>query len=109
MHQDKKIYPANYFTANESVKKRIIADWFVYVTISNVNIATPTVTSSTTNYTRKVENGKDSLGRIIYEKVFGSFTDEKTSGSATVLVNITIMDTGTGDNIYDSTFVTSSS
>jgi hypothetical protein len=91
------------------VKKKIIADWIVYVTISNVNIATPTVTSSTTNYTRQVENGKDSLGRIMYETVFGSVTDEKASGSATALVNITIMDTDTGDNIYDSTFATSNS
>jgi hypothetical protein len=102
--QNNNLYPAKYFTAEEAQQKNIEADWAVYVAVNNVEMEAPVVSTTTNNYTNKVVNGRDSLGRNIYETVYGSVDNETASYASSAEINIDIIEVNTGKFIYSNIF-----
>jgi hypothetical protein len=102
--RNKDNYPAKYFTLVQSEQQNIVADWMVYVTVSNLDMAAPVISTTSTNFTNKVANGKDTLGRTIYETVYGTVINEKATYGVKARISINILEAKTGKNIYDSSY-----
>jgi hypothetical protein len=72
-------------------------------------MAAPVISTSSKNFTNKVANGKDTLGRTIYETVYGTVINEKATYGVKAIVSINIVEAKTGKNIYDSSYSISQS
>lgn len=88
-------YPARFYTDWLAQRDNIQADWTIDLTLKNVNIPTPDVHNYTRNVSAKVENGKDSSGRIIYKTVYATMHIQRKSFNASAQMDINV--TGIAD------------
>ena len=83
---------ARYYTNSQIRNSRIDPDWLVDLGWVNLNIPKSATDKSTKTLSKRIETGKDSTGRPVYETVSGNLTIIKQSLKATGSIELRITD-----------------
>jgi hypothetical protein len=95
-------YPAKFYTDWLAQRDNVSPDWLVDLTLKNVNIPSPDVYNYTRKVSAKVEDGKDTSGRVIYRTVYATLHIQRRSINASAQMDMNITDPVSRKNIlYD--------
>lgn len=83
---------ARYYTNSQARYARIEPDWLVALTWVNLDIPKSSISKSSKTLSRKIETGKDSTDRPVYETVTGELTIIKQNLKATGHLELRIDD-----------------
>ncbi len=92
-------YPAKFYTDWEARRDNITPDWVVDLTLRNLDIPRPYSNNYNRNVSKKIEVGRDTSGRIIYQTVQATLIINKQSFTATAQMDVNITDVVTRKNI----------
>ncbi|MEO6683446.1 MAG: hypothetical protein ABIN48_11555 [Ginsengibacter sp.] len=82
---------ARYYTNSQARNARINPDWLIDLSWVQLNIPQPSVDRSTKSINKKIETGKDSTGRPVYQKVTAELTiiNQKVNATGNLEFRIT--------------------
>lgn len=83
---------ARYYTNSQASYSRVDPDWLVDLTWVKLDIPKSSIDKSTKTLTKRIEIGKDSSGKAIYESASGKLTIIKHSLKATGFLELRITD-----------------
>jgi hypothetical protein len=93
------VYNAKFYSDWEIGRSNIQPDWMVDLILRNIDFSTPINYSSNKQVSNKVEDGKDSSGRILYKTVYATMHINTKSFGANVEMEVNITDIATRGNI----------
>lgn len=96
-------YPARFYTDWEARRDNVKPDWEINLTLRNMNIPRPQNYNYTRNASQRVEVGRDSSGKIIYQTVYARVYITRQSFTANADMDIQITDLATRRNIVNQT------
>lgn len=97
-------YPARFYTDWEARRDDVVPDWEVNIRLSNVYIPRPQTYTYTRNVSQRVEAGRDTSGKIIYETVYATVNISQLSFTANADMELRITDLANNKNIVYNTF-----
>lgn len=97
-------YPARFYTDWEARRDNVVPDWEVNLTLRNIYMPRPQTYTYTRNASQRVEIGRDSSGRIIYQTVYATLNISRQSFTANADMELNITDLATRKNIVYNTF-----
>lgn len=99
-----KRYPARFYSDWEARRENVQPEWSVDLTLRRLDIPRPSIYSYNRNLSRKVENGRDTSGNIIYQQVYATLNIQRQSFSARGEMSVNITDLLTRKNISYNTY-----
>ncbi len=75
--------PARFYTDWDARRKNISADWIVDLTWQNIYVPRPTESNYSRNRSKKIEIGKDTSGKPVYQTVYATVRIIRLSYNAT--------------------------
>lgn len=103
-NSNNKNYAARFYSDWEAQKENIEADWEVNLILRNMEIPQPTRYSYRQNRTAKIETGKDTSGRPIYQTVSATVNLTRYSFTAYASMDVQIKDIVTPKSISNRSF-----
>lgn len=100
-------YPARFYTDWLAQRDNINADWVVDLIVKNVNLPSPTVYNYTRKLSAKVEDGRDTSGKVMYKTVYATLHIQRRSFNATAQMDMRVTDGASEKNILYDTFTDS--
>jgi hypothetical protein len=97
-------YPARFYTEWEARRDNIQPDWVVDLTLHNMNIPRPQTYTYTRNVSKRVESGRDSSGRPLYQTVYATLHINQQSFTARAEMEVNISDLVTHRNITNMSY-----
>lgn len=97
-------YPARFYTQWEARQSNIYTNWVVDLTLRTMDIPRPSVSNYTRNLSKKIETGKDSSSKPIYQTVYATLNVTRRSFTARAEMELRITETGTRKNIANNTY-----
>jgi len=97
-------YPARFYTDWEARRDNIQPDWEVNLTLRNMYIPRPQTYSYSRNASQRVETGRDTSGKIIYQTVYATVNIARQSFTARADMELVITDLVTRKNITSNTY-----
>ena len=92
-------YPARFYTEWEARRDNVQPDWVVDLTLRNMDIPRPYVSSYSRNVSAPIQAGTDTSGKAIYKTVYATLTIQRQSFTARAQMDVTIIDIATHRNI----------
>jgi hypothetical protein len=92
-------YPARFYTDWEARRDNVKPDWEVNLTLRDMNIPRPQTYTYSRNASQRIEIGRDTSGKIIYQDVFARIYITRQSFTANANLEINITDVVTRKNI----------
>ena len=92
-------YPAKFYTDWEARRDNIQPDWVVDLTLRNMDIPRPTVSNYSRNVSNRIETGKDTSGKPIYQTVNATINISKQYFTARGQMDVNITDAVSRKNI----------
>jgi hypothetical protein len=100
-------YPARFYTDWLAQRDNINADWVVDLIVKNVHLPSPTVYNYTRKLSAKVEDGRDTSGKVMYKTVYATLHIQRRSFNATAQMDMRVTDGASEKNILYDTFTDS--
>lgn len=100
-------YPARFYTDWLAQRDNINADWVVDLVVKNVHLPSPTVYNYTRKLSAKVEDGRDTSGKVMYKTVYATLHIQRRSFNATAQMDMRVTDGASEKNILYDTFTDS--
>lgn len=100
-------YPARFYTDWLAQRDNINADWVVDLTLKNVNLPSPNIYNYTRKLSAKVEDGRDTSGKVIYKTVYATLHIQRRSFNASAQMDMSVNDGASKKNILYDTFTDS--
>lgn len=97
-------YAARFYTDWQARRDNIQPDWVVDLTLRNMNIPYPTTYNYRRNASQRVEVGRDTANRPIYQTVYATVNITRRSFTASADMELRIKDLQTGRNISSRNF-----
>ncbi|MBL7701021.1 MAG: hypothetical protein JNM14_02125 [Ferruginibacter sp.] len=97
-------YPARFYTDWEARREEVVPDWEVNIRLSNVYIPRPQTYAYTRNAGQRVEAGRDSSGKIIYQTVYATINISRQSFTANADMELRINDLAANKTVVYNTF-----
>lgn len=97
-------YPARFYTDYEARRDNVVPDWEVNIRLSNVYMPRPQTYTYTRNASQRVEVGRDSSGKIIYNTVYATLNVSRQSFTANADMELRITDLSNNKSIVYNTF-----
>lgn len=91
--------PAKFFTDREAYMANIAVDWLIDITWTTLDIPYPLTQNSVVNRSKKIEVGKDTLGKPMYKTVTATVHVSRTYFTARGGIECRVTDAYTRDNI----------
>ncbi len=91
-------YPAQFYTGWQAERSGINPDWIVDLTLRNIDIPRPTVYNYSRSVSKKIEDGKDSLGKFMYKTVYATLHIQRQSFRAQATLDMNITESATRKN-----------
>jgi hypothetical protein len=92
-------YPAKFFTDWEARRDNIQPDWVVDLTLRNMDIPRPSISNYSRNVSNRVETGKDTSGKPVYQTVHATLNISKQFFTARGQMDVNITDAVSRKNI----------
>ncbi len=102
--QNSRRYPARFYTDWEARRENVRPDWVVDLTLRNMDLPRPTNYNTTRNVSKKIETGRDTSGKIIYQTVYATLNISRQSFTARGEIEVNITDAGSRKNISYNTY-----
>lgn len=99
-----KRYPARFFTDWQARSDNVNPDWEVNLTLRNMNIPRPQIYNYRRNASQRVEIGRDTSGKTVYQTVYATVNVARQSFTARADMEISISEIATRKNITYNTF-----
>lgn len=97
-------YPARFYTDWEARRDNVQPDWVVDLTLRSMNIPRPQTIRDSRNISRRIEAGRDSSGRIIYQTVSATLNITRQSLVARIEMEVNISDAVNHKNISNTSY-----
>lgn len=97
-------YPARFYTEWEARRDNITPQWVVDLTLRNLDIPRPYANNYSRNVSKRIETGKDTSGRPVYQTVTATLQISKMSFTARAQMDVNITDISTRKNIRYNTY-----
>ncbi len=92
-------YPARFYTEWEARRDNVTPNWVVDLTLRNLDIPRPYTNNYSRNASKRIEIGKDTSGRPVYQTVNATLQISKMSFTARAQMDVNITDISTRKNI----------
>jgi hypothetical protein len=92
-------YPARFYTEWEARRDNVTPQWVVDLTLRNLDIPRPYTNNYSRNASKRIEIGKDTSGRPVYQTVNATLQISKISFTARAQMDVNITDISTRKNI----------
>lgn len=92
-------YAARFYTDWQARRDNVQPDWVVDLTLRNMNIPYPSTYTYRRNASQRVEVGRDTANRPIYQTVYATVNITRRSFTANADMEVRIKDVQTGKNI----------
>lgn len=92
-------YPARFYTEWEARRDNVQPDWVIDLTLRNMDIPRPYVSSYTRNVSAQIQAGTDTSGKATYKTVYATLTIQRQSFTARAQMDVNIIDIATHRNI----------
>lgn len=89
-------YPARFYTEWEARRDNVQPDWVVDLTLRNINIPLPQTYRYTRNASQRVESGRDTSGKPIYQTVYATIQITRQSFNARAEMEVSISEVTAG-------------
>lgn len=93
-------YPARFYANSLTQREIINPDWIVDLTLKEVQLPTPTIYNYTRKVNAKVEDGKDSTGKVVYKTVHATMHIQRRSFTATAQMEVNGTDAYNKKNLF---------
>jgi hypothetical protein len=92
-------YPARFYTEWEARRDNVTPQWVVDLTLRNLDIPRPYTNNYSRNASKRIEVGKDTSGRPVYQTVNATLQISQISFTARAQMDVNITDISTRKNI----------
>jgi hypothetical protein len=92
-------YPARFYTDWEARAENVEPDWVVDLTLRNMDIPRPLVSSYSRNLSKQIEIGKDTAGKPIHKTVYATLHVQRQAFTARAQMDVNIVEIATRRNI----------
>lgn len=92
-------YPARFYTEWEARRDNVKPQWVVDLTLRNLDIPRPYTSNYSRSVNKRIENGKDTSGKPVYQTVYATLQISKQSFTARAQMDVNITDVTTRKNI----------
>lgn len=92
-------YPARFYTEWEARRDNVKPQWVVDLTLRNLDIPRPYTNNYSRSVSKRIENGKDTSGKPVYQTVYATLQISKQSFTARAQMDVNITDVITRKNI----------
>lgn len=92
-------YPARFYTDWEARRDNVQPDWVVDLTLRNMNIPMPQTNRYSRNVSQRLEIGRDTSGKTIYQTYFATLQITRQFFNARAEMEVNIYDVATGKSI----------
>jgi cell fate (sporulation/competence/biofilm development) regulator YlbF (YheA/YmcA/DUF963 family) len=92
-------YPARFYTEWEARRDNVKPQWVVDLTLRNLDIPRPYTNNYSRSVNKRIENGKDTSGKPVYQTVYATLQISKQSFTARAQMDVNITDVITRKNI----------
>lgn len=97
-------YPARFYTEWEARRDNVTPQWVVDLTLRNLDIPRPYTSNYTRNLSKRIENGKDTSGKPVYQTVYATLQVSKMSFTARAQMDVAITNVTNRKNISNNTY-----
>lgn len=97
-------YPARFYTEWEARRDNVTPQWVVDLTLRNLDIPRPYTSNYTRNLSKRIENGKDTSGKPVYQTVYATLQVSKMSFTARAQMDVMITNVTNRKNISNNTY-----
>jgi hypothetical protein len=97
-------YPAKFYTDWEARRDNVQPDWVVDLTLRNMDIPRPTNYTYSRNVSQRIESGRDTSGKTIYQTVYATINITRQSFTARGQMDVNITDVVSRKNISYNTY-----
>lgn len=97
-------YPARFYSDWEARRDNVQPDWEVNLTLRNMYIPRPQTYSYRRNSNARVEIGRDTLGKPVYQTVYATLNINRLYFTARADMELTITEIATRKNIANNTY-----
>lgn len=92
-------YPARFYTEWEARRDNITPQWVVDLTLRNLDIPRPYSSNYSRNLSKRIETGRDTAGKPVYQTVYATLQISKMSFTARAQMDVNITDVTSRKNI----------
>lgn len=97
-------YPARFYTDWQARRDNVQPDWVVDLTLRNMDIPQPSTYNYRRNASKKIETGRDTANKPIYQTVYATVNIARHSFNARADMEVRITETSTRKNITTNTY-----
>ncbi len=92
-------YPARFYTEWEARRDNVTPQWVVDLTLRNLDIPRPYSSNYSRNLSKRIETGRDTAGKPVYQTVYATLQISKMSFTARAQMDVNITDVTTRKNV----------
>ena len=96
-------YPARFYSDWEARRDNVKPDWVVELTLRNLDIPRPSVSTTSRSFTKQIESGRDTSGQIIYQNISATLYTTHEYLTAGIDMQVDITEISTRKNIMHRT------
>lgn len=92
-------YPARFYTEWEARRDNVTPQWVVDLTLRNLDIPRPYSSNYSRNLSKRIETGRDTAGKPVYQTVYATLQISKMSFTARAQMDVNITNVTTRKNV----------